>query len=68
MPRILSVYLVLTLLSMLAHAHEGWMEADKFYCKTGENVNLHFRLGQDFIGEKWAIKPDQLTRIQHHSG
>jgi uncharacterized GH25 family protein len=65
-----SIFLTLLIaLTMLMQAHEFWMAPDKFYYNAGENLNLSFRVGEDFIGEPWTVKKERFERFEvHHQG
>ncbi len=62
------VFVTLTVASVLAMAHEFWLEPDRFYFNAGETARVHFRVGTDFIGEPWKAQTDRFQRLEHHAG
>lgn len=50
----------------ILQAHEFWMAPSKYYYAPGENLSLDFRVGEDFIGEAWAVKKERLDRFEVH--
>ncbi|HYF31422.1 MAG TPA: DUF4198 domain-containing protein [Chitinophagaceae bacterium] len=57
-PLLLSFLLLFT---ALLSGHEFWLHPDKFIYRTGEQVNIQFLVGENYVGEHW--KGDR-TRIQ----
>ena len=47
-------------------AHEFWMAPSKYYYTIGEELSLDFRVGEDFIGERWEVKPERFERFEIH--
>jgi len=46
---LLSLFVIL-----LGGAHEFWLEPQYFQLKTGQQVNLRFRVGEHFEGDNWT--------------
>ena len=63
----LLIFFSLLIVSWLAGAHEFWLEPDKFFFAAGENVRIHFKVGENFIGEPWNVKLNRIERIELHS-
>ena len=42
------------------------MASSKYYYSVGENLSLEFRVGEDFIGEAWEVKPERFKRFEIH--
>ena len=57
---------VLIAAGLILQAHEFWMAPSKYYYAVGENLSLDFRVGEDFIGEEWAVKPERFERFELH--
>ncbi|MGC3944222.1 MAG: DUF4198 domain-containing protein [Chryseolinea sp.] len=56
----------LTVLVVLfaAQAHEFWLQADRYFLKTGEATKLKFMVGEDFTGEPWDLKIHRVESLQ----
>lgn len=67
MSKRLLIFLSLLIVSFLARAHEFWLEPDRFFFDAGENVRIHFKVGENFIGEHWNVKLNRIDRIELHS-
>ncbi|MCK6616305.1 MAG: DUF4198 domain-containing protein [Cyclobacteriaceae bacterium] len=65
--RILALTSVL-LISLLAYAHEFWLQPDKFLFQKGEVLKLNFMVGEDFTGARWDLKRHRLVRFDYHVG
>lgn len=63
----LLIFLSLLIVSLLGGAHEFWLEPDRFFYRVGENVRIHFKVGENFIGEPWNAHPNRIDRIELHS-
>lgn len=58
---------VLLSVNALVIAHEFWIESGKFYFIPGEEATLHFRVGDNFIGDPWKGGNDRIVRLAHHT-
>jgi uncharacterized GH25 family protein len=56
------------LISLVAQAHEFWLQPDKFFYRRGEVLKLNFMVGENFAGERWDLKRHRLVRFDHHAG
>jgi uncharacterized GH25 family protein len=63
----ISLFFVL-LISLVAQAHEFWLQPDKFLYRKGEVLKLNFMVGENFTGERWDLKRHRLVRFDHHAG
>lgn len=61
---LISVWFVMA--ALILQSHEFWMAPSKHYFHAGENLNLDFRVGEDFIGEKWKVKKERFDRFEMH--
>lgn len=43
----------LLFVTALLSGHEFWLHPDKFIYRVGENVNIKFLVGEDYVGENW---------------
>jgi uncharacterized GH25 family protein len=68
MRKTMLLFLLISMVSFLARAHEFWMEASNFYFKAAETANINFRVGENFIGEGWKVNSDRVRRLEHYSG
>lgn len=57
---------VLLASGFLLQAHEFWLQPAKFILKTGENLVVNFKVGENFMGAHWNLKKDNLKRIELH--
>ncbi len=59
-------YLLLFLfsLSMLAQAHEFWLQPLKYFYAVGEKVIISFKVGENFMGEPWDLKRHRIERLE----
>jgi uncharacterized GH25 family protein len=60
------VLLIVMAVGFVVQAHEFWMAPSKYYYNLGENLSLDFRVGEDFIGEAWAVKKERFDRFEIH--
>jgi uncharacterized GH25 family protein len=56
----------LVAVASILQAHEFWMAPSKYYYLPGQNLSLDFRVGEDFIGEAWAVKKERFERFEIH--
>jgi uncharacterized GH25 family protein len=49
---------------LLAHAHEFWLQADKFFVKVGERLNVKFMVGENFMGESWDLSKHRIEKFE----
>jgi uncharacterized GH25 family protein len=54
----------LLIFCFVSHAHEFWLQADKFRLKKGESIAISFRVGENFMGEPWNLKKHRVERLQ----
>ena len=55
--------LALVLVLFVAQAHEFWLQADRYFLKTGEKVQLKFMVGENFMGEPWDLKEHRVESL-----
>jgi uncharacterized GH25 family protein len=46
---------------LVAQAHEFWLQADRYFLKTGEKLRIKFMVGENFMGEPWDLKVHGIT-------
>jgi uncharacterized GH25 family protein len=61
-----SLLTVVIAVAFILQGHEFWMAPSKYYYAPGENFSLDFRVGEDFIGEAWAVKKERFERFEVH--
>ena len=49
---------------LLAHAHEFWLQADKFFINVGERLNVKFMVGENFMGESWDLGKHRIEKLE----
>ncbi|MFN2438083.1 MAG: hypothetical protein ABR503_02710 [Chitinophagaceae bacterium] len=47
-------------------AHEFWLQPDKFMYQQGENVNIRFLVGENFMGENWTGNRQRIKSLYLH--
>lgn len=63
MKKLLSLFLLFTVSSLLAH--EFWLMPSKFKLKVNEIFDLQLFVGEDFMGEIWANRQQRLLKLTH---
>lgn len=61
-------FLFIFTVGLICHAHEFWLQPDKFLYRKGEVLKLNFMVGEDFTAERWDLKKHRLVRFDHHAG
>jgi uncharacterized GH25 family protein len=56
----------LMLVTLIVHAHEFWMQPDKFFFSTGETLTINCKVGENFTGEPWNVQKTRLMTLEHH--
>ena len=52
----------------LISAREFWLQPLKFVYKPGEKLVMNFKAGENFIGEPWDLKKNQIeSLVLHHT-
>ena len=44
-------------------AHEFWLQADRYFLKTGERVQMKFMVGENFMGDPWDLKAHGVVSL-----
>jgi len=58
---------LLVTMSLLAIAHEFWIQPDRFFANAGDAVRLTVRVGEHFNGDRWGIRKSRIVTYQHLS-
>ncbi len=58
------IFITLLLLMFPILAHEFWLQPDKFIYQPGDNINLHFWVGEDFDGENWSGNHAKINSLR----
>jgi uncharacterized GH25 family protein len=58
--------LVLLCLSLMALAHEFWLQPLKFVHKVGESLTVNFKEGGDFLGQPWVFTKENVEKLELH--
>lgn len=56
--------LIMTAIMMVAQAHEFWLQADRYFLKTGEKVQVKFMVGENFMGEPWDLSVHRIESLK----
>ena len=59
--------LALIVVSLIAQAHEFWLEPIKFRFAVGETATINFKVGDNFFGEPWLTSLEKLNKVELHS-
>jgi uncharacterized GH25 family protein len=54
-------------LSLLAYAHEFWLQPHKFYFTIRETANIRFLVGENFTGQNWTGDLDKVRELIHYT-
>lgn len=55
---------VIALCTLMAQAHEFWLQPQKFFFQVGEKATIGFRVGENFLGEPWDLTKHRVERLQ----
>jgi uncharacterized GH25 family protein len=58
---------ILILLSLAIHAHEFWLQPNRYRFKVGEEASIDFMVGESFTGEQWDLKKHKVELLELHS-
>ncbi len=53
--------------SIVAQAHEFWLQPLKFVYALNETAQISFRVGEEFLGEPWKVKKERVEQLELHS-
>jgi uncharacterized GH25 family protein len=48
------------------HAHEFWLQPEKYFIKVGERLSARFMVGENFQGELWDLKTHRIEKLEVH--
>jgi uncharacterized GH25 family protein len=54
--------------TLLAQAHEFWLQTMKYRYKVGETMVVDFVVGENFIGEFWDLNRHKVEKLEMHAG
>lgn len=54
----------LTLIVVLSHSHEFWLQPQKFRFAPGEEIKVNFLVGENFTGEVWDLTKHKVTKLE----
>lgn len=57
---------IVLLVTLLASAHEFWLQPKKYRYKVGEEVNVDFMVGESFTGEFWDLIKHKAEKVELH--
>jgi len=60
----LSLFLLFTFLT----SHEFWLQPDKYIYTRGEEINIHFLVGENFEGDNWTGDSSRINSINFYYG
>lgn len=58
------VMLFIFLIVLPAIAHEFWMEPQRFLFSYGDEINIRFRVGEQFTGENWKGNREKIQLLR----
>jgi len=50
--------------TVIAQAHEFWLQPQKFFFQVGEKATIGLRVGENFAGEPWDLAKNKVERLQ----
>ena len=59
--------ILLLFTSIIAFAHEFWLEPQKFLLAIGEKINLRVFVGENFTGEEVDFTKFEIKKFSHYS-
>jgi uncharacterized GH25 family protein len=62
--KVLLVLFVLMLVVSLIDAHEFWLQSKIYHYKLGEEVKVHFMVGESFTGEYWDLTQHKAEKVE----
>jgi uncharacterized GH25 family protein len=65
MKRVILVVFVFVI-SLLAEAHEFWLQPRKYKYKVGEEMKVDFMVGENFTGEFWDMSVHKVEKAEIH--
>lgn len=61
----LSIFIVISIISLLGFAHEFWLQPNKFFYSIREIAKIRFVVGENFNGENWAGNHEKIQQLLH---
>ncbi len=59
--------LCIIVLSVIAFAHEFWLNPKKYFYSIRETANIRFAVGENFQGENWKGNKEKIVQLVHFS-
>lgn len=56
-----------SVLSVIAFAHEFWLYPQKFFYTIRETANIRFQAGENFTGKNWVGNKDKVQELLHYT-
>src|SRR5689334_2945566 len=60
----IAAVIIVVLCTLVAQAHEFWLQPQKFFFQVGEKATIGFRVGENFVGEPWDLTKHRIERLQ----
>jgi len=60
--------LILFGLFTILSSHEFWLQPNKFIYNRGEDINIRFLVGENFIGENWSGDSARIKNLTYYFG
>ena len=67
MKKILFPFLCIIGLSVVAFAHEFWLQPSQFFANVGDRIHVQVLVGENFAGERSEGKNNRISQYRHHS-
>ncbi len=65
MKRTYGLFLLFTLVALLVHAHEFWLQPGLFFVESGQTVPIEVLVGEHFNGERSTGKKNRIVQYTH---
>lgn len=62
-----TLLLFVSVLSVIAFAHEFWLHPQKFFYSIRQVANIRFLSGENFTGENWMGNKDKVQELLHYT-
>lgn len=63
----LTLLLGITIISVIAPAHEFWFQPQKFFYSIREVAHLRFMVGENFTGDNWSGSKEKIQQLIHYT-
>lgn len=62
-----TLLILISVLSVIALAHEYWLHPQRFFYTIRETANIRFVVGEYFTGKNWKGNKDRIVKLVHYT-